>query len=146
MLDTVPGMEGEKQTGADLAREWIRNSPFAQRVGLRLESLEPDEATLALDYDESLTTLGDVVHGGVITTLIDTAAAAAAWSTPDGSVPTAATTVGLTVEFLSAAHGADLRVRSRVVKRGRSLCFIDAEVTGPDGDLVAKGIVTYKVG
>ena len=139
-------MVGSERTGADFARDWIRNSPFANRVGVKLESLEPDGATLAVDYDESLTTLGDVVHGGVISTLVDTAAAAAAWSTPDGSVPSAATTVGLTVEFLSAARGTDLRVVARVIKRGRSLCFIDVEVGDPAGELVAKGIVTYKVG
>ena len=87
-----------------------------------------------------------MVHGGVISTLIDTAAAAAAWSTPDGSVPSAGITVGLSVEFLRAARGTGLRAVARVVKRGRSLCFVDAEVTDPGGDLVAKGLVTYKVG
>jgi uncharacterized protein (TIGR00369 family) len=139
-------MEAAGRTGADFARDWLRHSPFANHVGLRLASLGPDEATLEIDYDESLATLGDVVHGGVISTLIDTAAAAAAWSTPDGSVPSAGTTVGLTVELLRAARGTDLRAVARVVKRGRSLCFIDAEVTDPGGDLVAKGLVTYKVG
>ena len=139
-------MDAAERTGADLARDWLRDSPFAKHVGLRGVSLEPDEATLEIEYDEKLATLGDVVHGGVISTLVDTAAAAAAWSTPDGSVPGAGTTVGLTVEFLRAARGTDLRAAGRVVKRGRSLCFVDAEVTDADGDLVAKGIVTYKIG
>lgn len=139
-------MDASERTGAEMARDWLDNSPFGKQVGLRLASLEPDEAILELDYDDSLATLGDVVHGGVISTLIDTAAAAAAWSTPDGSVPGAATTVGLTVEFLRAARATDLRAVARVIKRGSSLCFIDAEVTDPGGDLIAKGVVTYKVG
>jgi uncharacterized protein (TIGR00369 family) len=139
-------VDAAKGSGADFARDWLRDSPFANHVGLRLASLEPDGATLEIDYDDSLATLADVVHGGVISTLIDTVAAAAAWSTPDGSVPGAGTTVGLTVEFLRAARGTDLRAVGKVVKRGRSLCFIDAEVTDAGGELVAKGIVTYKVG
>lgn len=139
-------MDASERTGGDFARDWLRDSPFAKHVGLRLASLGPDEATLEIDYDDSLATLADVVHGGVISTLIDTAAAAAAWSTPDGSVPSAGTTVGLTVEFLRAARGTDLRAVARVIKRGSSICFIDAEVTDPAGHLVAKGVVTYKVG
>jgi uncharacterized protein (TIGR00369 family) len=139
-------MDAGQGSGADFARAWLRDSPFANHVGLRLASLEPDEATLEIEYDESLATLADVVHGGVISTLIDTAAAAAAWSTPDGSVPGAGTTVGLTVEFLRAARGTDLRAVARVIKRGSSICFIDAEVTDPGGELIAKGVVTYKVG
>jgi acyl-coenzyme A thioesterase PaaI-like protein len=33
-----------------------------------------------------------------------------------------------------------------VIRRGKSLCFCDDDVTDADGGLVAKGIVTYKLG
>jgi acyl-coenzyme A thioesterase PaaI-like protein len=52
----------------------------------------------------------------------------------------------LTVDFLRAARGVDLRARARVVRRGRQLCFCDVEVIRPDEELVAKGLVTYKIG
>jgi uncharacterized protein (TIGR00369 family) len=139
-------VEASERTGADVVRELLRESPFANRVGLRLDSLEPDVAKFSLDYSESVTTVFDVVHGGAISTLVDVAATAAAWSTPDGSVPSAGTTVGLTVDFLRAARGVDLRAVATVVKRGRSLCFVDVEVSDTGGELVAKGLVTYKVG
>jgi len=139
-------VDASERTGAQVARDLLQHSPFANHVGLRLESLEPDTATLALDYEDSVATVADLVHGGAISTLVDTAATAASWSTPDGSVPSAGTTVGMTVDFLRAARGVDLRAVARVVKRGRSLCFVDVEVTDPGGDLVAKGLVTYKVG
>jgi acyl-coenzyme A thioesterase PaaI-like protein len=35
---------------------------------------------------------------------------------------------------------------ARVLRRGRSLCFCDVDVTDASGTLVAKGIVTYKLG
>jgi uncharacterized protein (TIGR00369 family) len=139
-------VEASGRTGAEVARDFLTHSPFGNRVGVRLESLEPDEAKLALDYDESLATVADLVHGGAISTLVDVAATAAAWSTPDGSVPIAGTTVGMTVDFLRAARGVDLRAEARVVKRGRSLCFVDVEVADAGGELVAKALVTYKVG
>lgn len=139
-------MDSAERTGAQVARDILQHSAFANHVGLRVESLEPDAATLVLPYDDSVATVADLVHGGAIGTLVDTAATAASWSTPDGSVPTAGTTVGMTVDFLRAARGVDLRAVARVVKRGRSLCFVDVEVADPGGDLVAKGLVTYKIG
>ena len=33
-----------------------------------------------------------------------------------------------------------------MIRRGQSLCFCDVDVTDPDGGLVVKGIVTYKLG
>ena len=35
---------------------------------------------------------------------------------------------------------------ARVIRRGKSLCFCDVDVTDADGGLVAKAIVTYKLG
>jgi uncharacterized protein (TIGR00369 family) len=139
-------MDATQRTGADVAADLIRHSPFARHIGLRAESLEADHAELVVPWDESLATVADVVHGGVISSLIDTAAAAAAWCTPDGSVLSAGTTVGLSVEFLRAARATDLRASARVIKRGRSLSFVDVDVTESSGELVAKGIVTYKSG
>jgi acyl-coenzyme A thioesterase PaaI-like protein len=42
--------------------------------------MEPDRAVLWMPLADSLPTLGDVVNGGAISSLVDTAAAAAAWS------------------------------------------------------------------
>lgn len=139
-------MDATERTGAEVAADFLEHSPFGRHLGLRTESLADDRAELVVPWNDSLATVADLVHGGVISTLIDTAAAAAAWCTPDGSVLSAGTTVGLSVEFLRAARGTDLRAVAQVIKRGRSLCFVDVDVTDPDGDLVAKGIVTYKVG
>jgi uncharacterized protein (TIGR00369 family) len=139
-------VSSETRTGREIAADLIAHSPFARHIGLRAETLGDDYAELVVPWDESLATVADLVHGGVVSALVDTAAAAAAWCTPDGSVPTAGTTVGLSVDFLRGARSTDLRAGARVIKRGRSLCFIDVEVTDASGELVAKAIVTYKVG
>ncbi len=69
---------GSQPDPAALVRGWLEHSPFASHLGLRLESLGHGEAELALPYEDKLATMGDVVHGGAISSLIDTAAAAAA--------------------------------------------------------------------
>ncbi len=53
--------------------------------------------------------------------------------------------LGLRLERLEPDR-ALLVADARVVRRGRSLCYCDVGVTDSDGQLVAKGLVTYKLG
>jgi uncharacterized protein (TIGR00369 family) len=131
--------------GAGIMREFIPASPFARHVGIEIESLETDRARLRLPFTEAVATMDDLVHGGAVSTLVDTAAMAAAWCTDDVPDTLRGTTVGLTVDFVSAGRG-DIVADASVLRRGGSLCFCDVEVFDGDGRLVAKGLVTYKLG
>jgi uncharacterized protein (TIGR00369 family) len=131
--------------GAGIMREFIPASPFARHVGIEIESLQNDRARLRLPFSDPVATMGDLVHGGAVSTLVDTAAMAAAWCTDDVPDSLRGTTVGLTVDFVSAGRG-DLIADARVLRRGGSLCFCDIEVTDGDDRLVAKALVTYKLG
>jgi uncharacterized protein (TIGR00369 family) len=135
-------------TGADpaeLVRGWLEHSPFARHVGIRLDSLGDGEAELSLPYDEVLATTGDVVHGGAISSLVDAAAAAAAVSSAEGETLAGGTTVDISVSLLAAARGSDLHARARVIRRGRSISFVEVDVEDEGREPVAKGLVTYRV-
>jgi uncharacterized protein (TIGR00369 family) len=99
-----------------------------------------------MPFSEPLATIGDVVHGGAVTSLIDTAAMAASWSTREVPEKIRGTTVGLSVQFLAAARSRALAAEATVIRRGKSLCYCEVGVTDSDGQLVAKGLVTYKLG
>jgi uncharacterized protein (TIGR00369 family) len=130
---------------AELVEAFVPESPFVGHLGMRLTRLEQDEVEMVLPFRPELATIGEVVHGGAISTLIDTAGMAAAWADRDGHADGAAgATVSLSVDFVSAARGADLTAHARALRRGRTLCFCEVEVTGADGQLVAKGLVTHR--
>lgn len=130
---------------AELVRGWIEHSPFAAHLGIRLDSLREGEAELALPYDDKLATMGNVVHGGAISSLIDAAAAAAAVSAAEGDTLAGGTTVDLSVSLLAAARASDLRARARLLRRGKAISFLEVDVVDGDGSPVAKGLVTYRV-
>lgn len=133
-------------TAAELVRGWLATSPFVGHLGMRVAAIEPDVAAIEMPFAESNVTIGDVVHGGAIGALIDTAATAAAWSGAEVSEGIRGTTVGLTVSFVAAARGSDVTATARVVRRGRTLCFCDVDVVDGEGRVVAKALVTYKIG
>lgn len=127
-------------------REFLPASPLPNRLGIRLESLERDRAELSMAYDAANTTLADVVHGGAVASLIDTAGMAATWA--DDAIPESleGSTISMNVNYLAAARGKDLRAVATVVRRGRSVVFSEVAVTEPDGRLVARGSVVQQVG
>lgn len=133
-------------SGADVIRQFLTISPFVGHLGMRLAALEPDRATLVLPFSESVVTVGDVVHGGAISALVDTTAMAAAWSMSEAPANLRGTTVSLSVDFVTAARAQDLTAVGRVIRRGRSLCFCEVEVRDAGDQVVAIGIVTYKLG
>ena len=132
--------------GIEIMRQFVATSPFAVHVGLRLDAVEDGYTEITLPFSEHVVTIGETVHGGAIATLIDMSATAAAWAGADVPDNMRGTTVGLTVSYLAAANKTDLVARARVLRRGKSLSYVDVEVTNADGDLIAKGLVTYKLG
>ena len=108
--------------------------------------MEPDRAVLSLPFADSLPTMGDVVHGGAISSLVDTAAAAAAWSGAEVPERPCASTVGITVDFLRPARAQGIAADARIIRRGGSgLCFCEVKVTAEDGTEVATALVTYQL-
>ncbi|HYI38066.1 MAG TPA: PaaI family thioesterase [Thermoleophilaceae bacterium] len=139
-------MNDAPRDGTELMRQFVPNSPFAVLLGLELVELGEGSARLRLPYRPELATMGETVHGGAIATALDTAAMAAAWAGAELPERLAGATASLSVEYVSAANGQDLDVVATLLRRGRSLCSVEAEARGPDGTLVAKALVTYKLG
>jgi uncharacterized protein (TIGR00369 family) len=133
-------------TRREIVEQFIPNSPHTAELGIRLTSIGTDEAVLELPFKPELATIGEMIHGGVIATLIDVAAMAAAWATDEVPENPTGSTVALSLNFAAPANGVDLRAHSRVAKRGGRLSFCEVSVTDPAGAVVAHGIATYRLG
>lgn len=136
-------MGENEQTRMALVKAFIPHSPHAAALGISIEQIKADRAVLAMPFKPELVTMGDVVHGGAISTLIDTAATVAAWATDEVPESPSGATVSLSVNFISAARACDLVADARVVRRGRKLSFVEIEAKDPNGTLIANGIATY---
>ena len=133
-------------SGADFIRQFFPTSPYVTHLGMQLTAIQPGLAILTLPFAGALVTVGTIVHGGAIASLIDTAAMVAAWSEAEVPAKPRGTTVNLSVAYLAAAEKEDLQAIARVLHRGRSLIYLDVEVSSASGSAVAKGLVTYKLG
>jgi uncharacterized protein (TIGR00369 family) len=136
----------EQPTRREIIAAFIPNSPHAAELGIRVISIGSGEAVLELPYKPELATIGDVVPGGAVSALIDTAAMTAAWATDEIRENPAGSTVALSVNFAAAANGVDLRAEATVARRGGRLSFCEIRVADPEGAVLAHGIATYRFG
>ena len=78
---------------------------------------------------------GPIVHGGMVTTLLDTAMGGACWSVLEADE--SFLTADLRVEFMRSARPGTLRAEGSVIQRNRRVAFCSADLFAPDGSLLA---------
>jgi len=136
-------MTVNKVSSAQLKRiqKALGTVPFAKLLGLELEDIGGGTATLALQIRKELTQNAGVVHGGALASLIDTATAFAILSLlpPKERV----TTVDLTISYLRPVSKGRIRAVAKVVRAGRRLFVVSAEVMDENGNLVNTALSTY---
>jgi uncharacterized protein (TIGR00369 family) len=130
---------------AGIVNGFIVGSPYGKLLGIESESVEVDRIRLRMPYREALTTIGDMVHGGAIASLVDVAATGACWASPELDPSARGTTIGFAINYLNAGRGQDLIADAQVIQRGRAISVCDVHVRAADGTLVARATVTYKL-
>lgn len=117
----------------------LGGSPVARALGIRFDVVEVDHVEVLLPFSMANITVGDMVHGGVIATLIDVAGAAAAFTDVDLEVVKGGATGSLSIQYLAPAKSAALRAVADVVRRGRRQVATEVSVyaEGDDGAVLA---------
>jgi uncharacterized protein (TIGR00369 family) len=135
-------MSGGKITPIQLRRiqKALTTVPFARLIGIELEDIDSGTATLAVNVRKELMQNQGVVHGGAIAALIDTATAFAIISlAPKEKV----TTVDLAISYLRPATDGRLKAVAKVVRAGRRLFVVSADVFDKEGTLITTALSTY---
>lgn len=117
--------------------------PYYRLLGVRTEAGEPaGHSKLLLDSRADLENSHGDVHGGVIASLLDAAMGVAVRSALKRGE--GATTVSLTVNYVAPGRGT-LTAHGRVVRAGRTLASVEADVKDATGAIVAHAVATMRI-
>ena len=115
----------EPAARARIARQFIDAIPLARALGMEMVGIGDGWALMALDWREDL--VGDpetgIVHGGVVTALLDTAGGASVMAHP--SAPGGTATIDLRIDYMrAAAPGRRIFARAECYRITRSVAFV----------------------
>jgi uncharacterized protein (TIGR00369 family) len=123
------------------ARSRVKLSKFSALMGFEVARLYPGGAILHVVTEDHHRQIHNVMHGGVIAALADTAAAIAAYTVvPRGSE---VVTIELKINYLLPVAGGKLRAEGKVLRAGRNFIVVECDVTKQDGALAAKALMTF---
>ena len=115
--------------------------PFAKLLGIEVDSVEPGHAVLSMQLRHDHMRNNAIAHGGVIATLIDSAMAIAIMALLEENERTV--TVDLTIHYLRPVPEGSAKASARVVRAGRRVVTVSAELFDAEGKLAATAISTY---
>ena len=115
-------------------------APWVRDLGLLVQELGSDFATLRLPWSDRLAREGGAMSGQAMMAAADTATVIAISSARGGFCPM--TTVQLSTTFQRPVMGKDVLVTARLTKLGRTLAFADITLTS-DGAVVAHATTVY---
>lgn len=116
----------------DLAAQ-VRACPFHRLLDVRLEEETADRVVIGVNirHDLRRSDDGKDIHGGVIASLLDIAAAYAVAKVHTGR----SATISLAVDYFRPVIGDSVTAHAKVLRSGRTLAWVETQLL--DGDRVA---------
>lgn len=129
---------------SDAYRDKFARTAVNSFFGMQLGDVEPGQAVISLPLRDDFLQEEGIVHGGVLTTLADTAAVYAVH--PNQAPGETLTSIEFKMNFLRPAIGTagDLVATSQAIRVGRRVAVVEVDVHQRH-HAVAKGIFTYLV-
>ena len=125
----------------DVERSFAQQ-PIMDLIGARLSLVEPGVVEITLPYRTDMTQQHGYLHAGVVTTIADSACGYAAYSLmPLGSE---VLSVEFKVNLLRPAQGETFVARAEVIKAGRTLTVVRADVFGIAGNADRELVATMQ--
>ena len=130
--------------------------PFNKMLGLQLDHVGADHITMNFDMKNELigNFLHGILHGGVISSVLDMAGgmavmAAAVQKHPDATIEELASVLGKTstidlqISYLRPGKGQTFIAKAWIIKSGNKISFTRMELHNEENILIASGSGTY---
>jgi uncharacterized protein (TIGR00369 family) len=119
--------------------------PHCSDIGVKVDALDEEGVIMSLPYDERFVgnPVNGVLHGGIVTTLIDTASGMCIYVKMQKYVPIA--TLDLRIDYLKSAEpGRDVLAHAHCYRLSKQIAFVKAIAYHEDPkDPIANSVSTF---
>jgi uncharacterized protein (TIGR00369 family) len=134
-----PGIQGDDD--CNNAEQW----GFQRLLGMRISKWVENFAEVELTIGEQHLNRSGMVHGGVLTALLDTALSLTGLYSPQSGQAPKGMTLSLSTTFVAPARSGVLRAVGQCRGGGRSTFMASGEVLDAGGTLVAMGEGAFRI-
>jgi uncharacterized protein (TIGR00369 family) len=119
--------------------------PYIKTLDGRIEAFDEDSGVIEFHFmaNESHTHSDNIIQGGFIAGMLDAAMAHVVFCILNKVVILA--TLEMKVSYLDIARPGKLVARGRVLRMGKTIGFLEAELSATDGTILAKGTSTVRI-
>ncbi|MGI9203670.1 MAG: PaaI family thioesterase [Woeseiaceae bacterium] len=119
--------------------------PYIRTLGGKIDSFDKHSGVIEFHFmaNESHTHSDDIIQGGFVAGMLDAAMAHVVFCTLDRVVILA--TLEMKVSYLDIARPGKLVARGWVLRMGKTIGFLEADLTAADGTVLAKASSTVRI-
>lgn len=121
----------------------MENNNFRKLLGVKIEDISEGAAVLSLPIREDLLQSGNMVHGGVLSVLIDSVIGTAVRTVLDPNE--FSVTAEMNINYFRPAIKGKIFAEGKLVNKGKLLIVGTGEIKDEEGRLLAIGKATYAV-
>ncbi|MGE6716766.1 PaaI family thioesterase [Peribacillus frigoritolerans] len=124
----------------DIQKDFESN-PFLSHIGFQIIYFEEGNVKVKLTIEEYLMNTNGTLHGGVYATMLDFILGMVLRSV----TKTRCVTTNLTIHYLASMSEGELYAEAKVLQQGYKLAFAEGEIKDMKGNVITKGIGTFKL-
>lgn len=121
--------------------------PFNRHLGLMVDELRPGHAVMSIAMKPAY--IGDllkgILHGGIISTLVDVTGGLTAFSVLDWPRETSVNTIDMRVDYVRMGKGERFTCRGEIIRKGNRIVVTRTEVKDDQGHIIGLGTATYNI-
>jgi uncharacterized protein (TIGR00369 family) len=134
---------GDSSTSTYL--QWLKNefegSPFWNHMGMTFERLEPGDVIIQMPVKGELLNSNSVMHGGAITSILDSIIGATIRSTREVRVAT----ISLTTQFIAPVTEGTLFATATIINPGKRIQYVESRVTNEKDETIGTALGTFAI-
>ncbi|BDH61762.1 hypothetical protein MTP04_18920 [Lysinibacillus sp. PLM2] len=122
-------------------KQSFEQMPYFQFIGFEIERFEEDEVLLKLTIQDHLLNVNETLHGGVHAAMIDQVLSMCLRA----KTKTRCATINLNINYLAPSNSGTIYAKGKIIQLGYRIATVEGEVFTKDGQILAKGIGTFKI-
>lgn len=131
------------ETTKEKSLKWLEddssNAPYWNHIGMEFEQLEPGNVKIKLPLKNELMNANGVMHGGVLTSLLDTVSGITIRSMNKVRVAT----ISLSTQFIAPVRGGTIYASAQIINPGKRIQYVESKVMDENGNIVGTALATF---